>query len=56
MTLECFFSAVVRMNDRISCRLAAERFTLLQKFPRCERTQHKNRIHSVGSKLPLAAG
>jgi hypothetical protein len=53
MTLGCFFSAVVRLNDRFSRRAVAKRFTLLQKFPLCDRTQHKNRIHSLGSNLPL---
>jgi hypothetical protein len=43
------------MNGWFS-RCAAElTFTLTQHFPRCERTQQENRIHTLGSLLPFAA-
>jgi hypothetical protein len=36
------------MNGRILRSALAERFTLLQKFPRCERAQYKINRSGVG--------
>jgi hypothetical protein len=43
-------------NDRFSCRAAEWEITPLQQYSRCERTQHENPIHRLGSELPFAAG
>jgi hypothetical protein len=42
-------------NDRFSCRAAEWEITPLQQYSRCERTQHENPIHRLGSLPPLAA-
>jgi hypothetical protein len=55
MTLGWFFSAGVVMNGRILRSALAERFTLLQKFPRCERAQHTINRSGVGSFDTFAA-
>jgi len=43
------------MNGWLPRCAAAPNFTLTQHFPRCERTQQENRIHTMGSFQPLAA-
>jgi hypothetical protein len=48
-------SAANSMNDRFSRCEAAQKITLLQQFPRCARTQHKNRMRSTGSKKSFDA-
>ena len=48
-------AAMCCMNDRISRRSAALEFSQAQQFPRCERTQHKTQIFTLGSILPFAA-
>jgi hypothetical protein len=47
-------SAAARMNDRFSRRVAAERFTLMQPFPRRERTQQNFSTSGGGSEPPNA--
>jgi hypothetical protein len=42
-------------NDRFSCRAAEWEITPLQQYSRCERTQHENPIHRLGSKPTFAA-
>tara|TARA_B110000977_G_scaffold43555_1_gene59058 strand:- start:27 stop:215 length:189 start_codon:yes stop_codon:yes gene_type:complete len=39
------------MNGWFYRRAAAPNFTLTQHFPRCERMQRENQIHTMGSKL-----
>jgi hypothetical protein len=43
------------MNDRFSRRTAAQKFTLLQQFPRCKRTQQKSVTSALGSSVVFAA-
>jgi len=40
-------------NDWFSRRTTTMGFLQLQHKPRCERTQHKTRIHTSGSQPPL---
>ena len=47
--------AAAYMNGRFSRCAAARIFSLTRHFHRCERTQRKIRIHTLGSKPPLAA-
>ncbi|PVZ48329.1 hypothetical protein [Thalassobacter stenotrophicus] len=47
--------AAACVNDRFRRRKAAPATEHLQRFLSCVRTQHKKRIHSVGSQEPLAA-
>ncbi|CUI99179.1 hypothetical protein TA5114_02051 [Cognatishimia activa] len=55
LILERVLSAAARMNDRFSLSTAALRFTRVQHFPRCVRSQQKNRIHRMGSFGTFAA-
>jgi len=43
------------MNGWFPRCAAAPNFMLTQHFPRCERTQRENRIHTMGSFEPFAA-
>jgi hypothetical protein len=43
------------MNDRFFSCEVAQVFSLTQHFPRCQRTQHENQIHTMGSSGTLAA-
>jgi hypothetical protein len=45
----------VRVNVRFSRCAAARNFWLMQHFLRCERMQHKIRIHRLGSHPSFAA-
>ncbi|MCX7561804.1 endoribonuclease MazF [Sulfitobacter sp. F26204] len=47
--------AAAAMNDRFSRRMAAQKFTQLQQFPRCKRTQHKSVTSALGSPDTFAA-
>ncbi|MBY4893226.1 hypothetical protein KUL25_10665 [Rhodobacteraceae bacterium N5(2021)] len=55
MILSPFFFAAICLNDHFSCCESAWKSTQLQHYPRCERTQHENQIHRLGSFLPFAA-
>jgi hypothetical protein len=43
------------MNDRFLFCIATKVTEQMPQFLRCVRMQRKNRIHSMGSNLPLAA-
>jgi hypothetical protein len=47
--------AAAYMNGRFSRCAAARIFSLTRHFHRCERTQRKIRIHTLGSQPPFAA-
>ena len=55
MLIGHFMLAAVRMTDRFLCCIATPATEQMQHYLCCERSQHKVRIHSVGSFETFAA-
>ncbi len=55
LILELKIFAAISSNGRSSCCIATQKFTPLQKNPRCERSQHENAMAEMGSQPPCGS-